>query len=138
MRSWNLTAAAASAVDNENRSSDSIAHCIVNTHLIRLDTKGEVECGESSHLSQADCVPVAFFFSVPHSSHRAEMMFILLRRMWLTLIYSCTGGAALLYALYRWVIPAAVQYHGGLALFWHDVVVERMLDTLTQSTRPQV
>ncbi|AWP03355.1 putative metabotropic glutamate receptor 6-like [Scophthalmus maximus] len=57
--------------------------------------------------------------------------------MWLTLIYSCTGGAALLYALYRWVIPAAVQYHGGLALFWHDVVVERMLDTLTQSTRPQ-
>uniref|UniRef100_A0A4W6EQ90 catechol O-methyltransferase n=1 Tax=Lates calcarifer TaxID=8187 RepID=A0A4W6EQ90_LATCA len=57
--------------------------------------------------------------------------------MWLTLLYSCTGGAALLYALYRWVIPAAVQYHGGLALIWHDVIVERMLDTLTQSTRPQ-
>lgn len=59
-------------------------------------------------------------------------------RMWVTLLYSCAGGAALLYALYRWVIPAAVQYHGGLALFWHDVIVERMLDTLTQSTRPQV
>lgn len=58
--------------------------------------------------------------------------------MWLTLLYSCTGGAALLYALYRWVIPAAVQYHGGLALLWHDMIVERMLDTLTQSTRPQV
>uniref|UniRef100_A0A3Q0RS41 catechol O-methyltransferase n=1 Tax=Amphilophus citrinellus TaxID=61819 RepID=A0A3Q0RS41_AMPCI len=57
--------------------------------------------------------------------------------MWLTLLYSCTGGAALLYALYRWVIPAAVQYHGGLALLWHDIIVERMLDTLTQSTRPQ-
>ena len=59
-------------------------------------------------------------------------------RMWLTLFYSCTGGAALVYALYRWVIPAAVQYHGGLALMWHDVIVERLLDTLTQSTRPQV
>ena len=58
--------------------------------------------------------------------------------MWLTLVYSCTGGAALLYALYRWVIPTAVQYHGGLALIWHDVIVEPMLDTLTQSTRPQV
>ena len=58
--------------------------------------------------------------------------------MWLTLFYSCTGGAALLYALYRWVIPTAVQYHAGLALIWHDVIVERMLDTLTQSTRPQV
>ncbi|KAI3370420.1 hypothetical protein L3Q82_025191 [Scortum barcoo] len=57
--------------------------------------------------------------------------------MWLTLLYSCSGGAALLYALYRWVIPTAVQYHGGLALIWHDVIVERMLDTLTQSTRPQ-
>ncbi|XP_053172480.1 catechol O-methyltransferase B [Scomber japonicus] len=57
--------------------------------------------------------------------------------MWLTLVYSCTGGAALLYALYRWVIPTAVQYHGGLALIWHDVIVEPMLDTLTQSTRPQ-
>ncbi|TDH14594.1 hypothetical protein EPR50_G00044010 [Perca flavescens] len=57
--------------------------------------------------------------------------------MWLIVLYSCTGGAALLYALYRWVIPAAVQYHGGLALIWHDVIVERMLDTLTQSTRPQ-
>ncbi|CAJ1051306.1 catechol O-methyltransferase B isoform X1 [Xyrichtys novacula] len=57
--------------------------------------------------------------------------------MWLTLLYSCTGGAALLYALYRWLIPAAVQYHGGLALIWHDVIVEWILDTLTHSTRPQ-
>ncbi|TMS19376.1 hypothetical protein E3U43_003697 [Larimichthys crocea] len=57
--------------------------------------------------------------------------------MLLTFLYSCTGGAALLYVLYRWLIPAAVQYHGGLALIWHEVIVEPMLDTLTQSTRPQ-
>ncbi|XP_029947409.1 catechol O-methyltransferase B [Salarias fasciatus] len=57
--------------------------------------------------------------------------------MWHALIYSCAGGAAVLYALYRWVIPAAVQYHAGLALLWHDYFVERLLDTLTQSTRPQ-
>ncbi|MEQ2303238.1 hypothetical protein AMECASPLE_014686 [Ameca splendens] len=58
--------------------------------------------------------------------------------MWLTLLYSCTGGAALLYALYRWVIPAVVQYHAGLVLIWHDVIVEGLLNTLTQTTRPQV
>ncbi|XP_053723515.1 catechol O-methyltransferase B [Synchiropus splendidus] len=57
--------------------------------------------------------------------------------MWLTLVYSCAGGAALLYALYRWLIPAAVQHHATLALLWHDVFVEWMLDTLTRSTRPQ-
>ncbi|XP_033939220.1 LOW QUALITY PROTEIN: catechol O-methyltransferase B [Pseudochaenichthys georgianus] len=57
--------------------------------------------------------------------------------MWLTLLYSITGGAALLYALYRWLIPAVVQYHAGLALIWHDVIVERILDTVTQSTRHQ-
>ncbi|XP_061779449.2 catechol O-methyltransferase B isoform X1 [Nerophis lumbriciformis] len=56
--------------------------------------------------------------------------------MWWILGY-CTGGVALLYALYRWVIPSLVQYHGGLALIWHDVIVERILDTLTRSTRPQ-
>uniref|UniRef100_A0A3Q3WDN0 catechol O-methyltransferase n=1 Tax=Mola mola TaxID=94237 RepID=A0A3Q3WDN0_MOLML len=57
--------------------------------------------------------------------------------MLLTLLYSCIGGAALLYVLYRWLIPAVVQYHGGLVLIWHDVIVERMLNTLTRSTRPQ-
>ncbi|XP_056129078.1 catechol O-methyltransferase B [Lampris incognitus] len=57
--------------------------------------------------------------------------------MWQTLLYSCTGGAAVLYTLYRWVIPTAAQYHSGLALIWHDVIVERLLDTLTRSTRPQ-
>ncbi|XP_075904031.1 catechol O-methyltransferase B [Nelusetta ayraudi] len=50
---------------------------------------------------------------------------------------SCAGGAALLYALYRWIIPALAQHHAGLALIWHDVIVERLLDTLTRSTRPQ-
>uniref|UniRef100_A0A1A8KFT0 catechol O-methyltransferase n=5 Tax=Nothobranchius TaxID=28779 RepID=A0A1A8KFT0_NOTKU len=57
--------------------------------------------------------------------------------MWLTLLYCCTGGGALLYVLYKWVIPHVVQYHPGLTLFWHDRIVERVLDTLTQSTRPQ-
>ncbi|XP_054640058.1 catechol O-methyltransferase B [Dunckerocampus dactyliophorus] len=49
----------------------------------------------------------------------------------------CAGGVVVLYAMYRWVIPGVVQYHGGLALIWHDVIVEWILDTLTQSTRPQ-
>ncbi|XP_034389116.1 catechol O-methyltransferase B [Cyclopterus lumpus] len=57
--------------------------------------------------------------------------------MWLTLVSSCGGGAALLYALYRWVIPAVAQHHAGLALLWHEVMVEWMLDTVTRSTRPQ-
>lgn len=59
-------------------------------------------------------------------------------RMWLTLFCSIAGGAALLYALYSWVIPSIVQYHPDLALLWHDRVVEQLLNTLTQSTRPQV
>ncbi|XP_029908529.1 catechol O-methyltransferase B [Myripristis murdjan] len=57
--------------------------------------------------------------------------------MWLTLLYSCTGGAAVLYALYRWVIPSIVQYHAGLTLIWYETIVQRMLNTLTQSTQPQ-
>lgn len=57
--------------------------------------------------------------------------------MWWVAGYAA-GGAALLYTLYKWLIPGAVQYHGGLALIWHDVIVEWILDTLTQSTRPQV
>ncbi|XP_068172173.1 catechol O-methyltransferase B [Antennarius striatus] len=59
-----------------------------------------------------------------------------LRVMSLTLVYS-TGAAALLYALFRWVMPAVVQYHGGLAVFWHEAIMGRVLDTLTQSTQPQ-
>ncbi|XP_017286066.1 catechol O-methyltransferase B isoform X3 [Kryptolebias marmoratus] len=57
--------------------------------------------------------------------------------MWLTLLYCVIGGAALLFALFSWVIPYIVQYHPGLAIFWHDRIEERVLDTLTQSTRPQ-
>ncbi|CDQ77320.1 unnamed protein product [Oncorhynchus mykiss] len=30
-----------------------------------------------------------------------------------------------------------MQYHGRLALLWHDVIVERALDTLTLTSRPQ-
>ncbi|XP_061584727.1 catechol O-methyltransferase B [Cololabis saira] len=57
--------------------------------------------------------------------------------MWGTLLYGCTGGAALLYVLYRWLIPTAAQYHAGVALLWYDVILEPLLDTLSQSTRPQ-
>uniref|UniRef100_A0A673YYE9 Catechol-O-methyltransferase b n=1 Tax=Salmo trutta TaxID=8032 RepID=A0A673YYE9_SALTR len=47
--------------------------------------------------------------------------------MWLSLLSGLIGGAAFLFALYRWVIPTAMQYHGGLALLWHD----------TRTSRPQ-
>ncbi|XP_056293418.1 catechol O-methyltransferase B [Pseudoliparis swirei] len=57
--------------------------------------------------------------------------------MWLTLLYSCAGGAALLYALYRWVIPTVVKIHPELTLLWHDKIVEWILDRVTRSTRPQ-
>uniref|UniRef100_A0A4W5JUV1 catechol O-methyltransferase n=1 Tax=Hucho hucho TaxID=62062 RepID=A0A4W5JUV1_9TELE len=57
--------------------------------------------------------------------------------MWLSLLSGLIGGAAFLFALYRWVIPTAVQYHGGLALLWQDVIVEHALDTLTRTSRPQ-
>ncbi|XP_068598924.1 catechol O-methyltransferase B [Brachionichthys hirsutus] len=56
--------------------------------------------------------------------------------MSLTLVCSI-GAAALLFALFRWVVPAAVQHHGRLAIFWHEVVVGTILDTLTRSTQPQ-
>ncbi|XP_041743725.1 catechol O-methyltransferase B-like isoform X2 [Coregonus clupeaformis] len=58
-------------------------------------------------------------------------------KMWLSLLSGLIGGSAVLFALYRWVIPTAVQYHGGLALLWHDVIVERAVDTLTRTSRPQ-
>lgn len=53
-------------------------------------------------------------------------------------LYSCIGGAAILYALYRWVIPATVQYFPMLVVVWKALILEWVLDTLTQSTRPQV
>uniref|UniRef100_A0AAZ3RMJ9 catechol O-methyltransferase n=1 Tax=Oncorhynchus tshawytscha TaxID=74940 RepID=A0AAZ3RMJ9_ONCTS len=33
------------------------------------------------------------------------------------------------------VIPTAMQYHGRLALLWHDVIVERALGTLTRTVQ---
>ncbi|KAK6321621.1 hypothetical protein J4Q44_G00085970 [Coregonus suidteri] len=60
-----------------------------------------------------------------------------LQMMLLSLLSGLIVGAAVLFVLYRWVIPTAVQYHGGLALLWHDVIVERALDTLTRTSRPQ-
>ncbi|KAA0714353.1 Catechol O-methyltransferase [Triplophysa tibetana] len=47
-------------------------------------------------------------------------------------------SAAVLYVLYKWLIPAAVQNSGWLALIWHDVIVERFLNILTGLSRPQV
>ncbi|KAL6464639.1 hypothetical protein MHYP_G00269560 [Metynnis hypsauchen] len=56
--------------------------------------------------------------------------------MWSVLI-SCIGLLVVLYALCLWIIPAVVQYSGCLALLWHDVIVEKSLDTITRTTRPQ-
>lgn len=58
--------------------------------------------------------------------------------MLVVLLCWCLGVSALLYVLYSWLIPAVVQFNGSLALLWHDVIVERALDSLTRSTRPQV
>ncbi|CAL9704276.1 unnamed protein product [Knipowitschia caucasica] len=55
--------------------------------------------------------------------------------MLMTCVYFCAGGAALLYVLYRWVIPATVRQ--ALVLMWHDVLLEKLLDRITGSTRPQ-
>uniref|UniRef100_A0AAR2JQP1 catechol O-methyltransferase n=1 Tax=Pygocentrus nattereri TaxID=42514 RepID=A0AAR2JQP1_PYGNA len=48
--------------------------------------------------------------------------------MWSVLL-SCIGLLVALYALCLWIIPAVVQYSGCLALLWHDVIVEKSLDT---------
>lgn len=58
--------------------------------------------------------------------------------MLLGVLSVCVVGAAVLYALFFWLIPAAVQYNASAALLWHDVIVERFLDFVTGSTRPQV
>ena len=132
---WGLKAAAA---DNEYRSSNSMTHCIVNTHLISLAQR-EVEWGETElSFISCRCVVSVARWSQPLLIINWLFCSLSCCRMLLTLLSSCTGGAALLYVLYRWLIPAVVQYHGGLVLIWHDVIVERMLDTLTRSTRPQV
>lgn len=63
---------------------------------------------------------------------------LFLPSMLLSFLALCCGGAAVLYVLYSWLIPAAVQYNAWLALLWHDAIVERALNILTRSTRPQV
>ncbi|XP_046895229.1 catechol O-methyltransferase A [Hypomesus transpacificus] len=55
----------------------------------------------------------------------------------LTVVAVCVGLLALLYSLFTWLIPAAAQYNSWLALLWHDVILEKTLNTLTRSTRPQ-
>ncbi|XP_076132255.1 catechol O-methyltransferase A [Alosa pseudoharengus] len=57
--------------------------------------------------------------------------------MLLGVLSACVVGAAVLYSLFFWIIPAAVQYNASAALLWHDVIVERFLDLITGSTRPQ-
>ncbi|XP_012687439.2 catechol O-methyltransferase B-like [Clupea harengus] len=57
--------------------------------------------------------------------------------MWQCVLLWCVCVVALMYALCRWLIPAAVHRHGRLALLWHDVCVEPALDWLTHSSRPQ-
>uniref|UniRef100_A0A8C6UNB7 catechol O-methyltransferase n=1 Tax=Neogobius melanostomus TaxID=47308 RepID=A0A8C6UNB7_9GOBI len=55
--------------------------------------------------------------------------------MLMTCVYLCAGGAALMYILYRWVLPSTVRQY--LVLLWHDFLLERLLDKITGSTRPQ-
>ncbi|XP_030640624.1 catechol O-methyltransferase A isoform X1 [Chanos chanos] len=57
--------------------------------------------------------------------------------MLLTILAVFGGAVAVLYALFYWLIPAAVQRNARLALLWHDVFVERFLNSLTGSSRPQ-
>lgn len=56
----------------------------------------------------------------------------------LSLLAVAVVSAAVLYVLYHWLIPAAVQNSGWLALIWHDVILERFLNITTGSSRPQV
>ncbi|XP_063064797.1 catechol O-methyltransferase A [Engraulis encrasicolus] len=57
--------------------------------------------------------------------------------MLLGVLTGCVLGAAVVYVLVAWLIPAAVQHNAWAALLWHDVIVERFLDFVTGSTRPQ-
>ena len=56
----------------------------------------------------------------------------------LTVVAVRVGLLALLYSLFTWLIPAAAQYNPLLALLWHDVILEKTLNTLTRPTQPQV
>ncbi|XP_071393729.1 catechol O-methyltransferase A-like [Centroberyx affinis] len=42
-----------------------------------------------------------------------------------------------LYVLCRWLVPWSVRSNARLALLWHDFLVERTLDLLTRTSRPQ-
>ncbi|XP_073675702.1 catechol O-methyltransferase A [Garra rufa] len=54
-----------------------------------------------------------------------------------SLLAVTAGSAAVLYVLYHWLIPAAMQRSGWLALLWHAFIFERVLDFVTGSSRPQ-
>ncbi|XP_048873628.1 catechol O-methyltransferase A [Brienomyrus brachyistius] len=57
--------------------------------------------------------------------------------MWLYFLSLCGGGAAILYVLCGWLIPAAVEDSPWFTLLWHDFILQRILNALTWSTRPQ-
>lgn len=57
--------------------------------------------------------------------------------MLLSLLAVAVVSAAVLYVLCHWLIPAAVQNSGWLALLWHDNIHERILNIITGSSRPQ-
>lgn len=57
--------------------------------------------------------------------------------MVLDVLAVCVVLAAVLYVLYYFLIPAAVQSNGTLALIWHDVINQRFLNILTGSSRPE-
>lgn len=83
-RVWVCSLGLAAAADNKNRSSSSIVHCIVNTHLIIPTQRERWSEGryESFHLSHADvllllCVCGTFITASLHSAaqcYHAELM----------------------------------------------------------------
>lgn len=58
-------------------------------------------------------------------------------RMECCLLTVCALCAALLFVLFYWLVPA-VQRSSLCTLIWHATITERLRDTLTRSTRPQV
>ncbi|XP_026103681.1 catechol O-methyltransferase A isoform X1 [Carassius auratus] len=64
-------------------------------------------------------------------------MLLINQSMLWSLLAVTVVSAAVLYVLYHWLIPTAVQSSGWMALLWHDVIHERLLDIMTGTSRPQ-
>ncbi len=84
-----------------------------------------------------EAVNVFFFSDLNHSFSLWTSLSVFHSMLW-SLLAVTVVSAAVLYVLCRWLIPAAVQSSGWLALLWHDVILERLLNIMTGSSRPQV